>query len=692
MPKIIQKGENALRPRARLIKTIGEELISNDGVAILELVKNSYDADAKKVDIIFNEPLSEGHGQIVIKDDGSGMTLDTVKHGWMEPATVIKKINKKSGKGRKLLGEKGIGRFASAKLSRKLEMITRVKDGNEIYAHFNWEDFNNENKYLDEVNCKWEVREPQIIEKHGTILVLKGLDSNWDELKLRELKISLSRLINPFNIIIKDFEIELILPKQFEKLAGVISPPESLSKSDYTIKGKVNAEGELKFDYDFRKTNKKESANQKINLKPSRLPQCGPFEFEFRVWDRESENLKGLASELGSTLQDIKRDLDIAAGISIYRDGFRVLPYGEPKNDWLRLDLRRVNNPTLRLSNNQIIGYVAISLEKNPILVDQSNREGIVESSAFNDLKEIIIFIFNELEGRRYNERPRQEKNVTTTEGLFSKISMTPVIEMVAKKLPEDTEAKQIVLQTDTAIKEGLQKIQEVISRYRRLSTLGLLLDVVLHDGNNILLRLDNESSLLEKEFKKEIVSEEKITSHIRNIKQERSTMSQLFKRLEPFGGRKRGRPKNIILEDSIKNVFSLFSGRLEKLNIQTTLPHSNTEVRFDESELEIIFVNLLENSLYWLDTLEQKERQITVNVSKNDNELSVIFSDNGPGVKEEDAERIFEPYFSRKPEGIGLGLTIVGELVTEYDGSFELINNGPLNGANFRIIFRRRI
>ena len=107
--------------------------------------------------------------------------------------------------------------------------------------------------------------------------------------------------------------------------------------------------------------------------------------------------------------------------------------------------------------------------------------------------------------------------------------------------------------------------------------------------------------------------------------------------------------------------------------------------------ELEQIFVNLLDNSLYWLDSLNQNEKKILVEVSKSDTELAVLFSDNGPGVSAANVDRIFEPYFSTKPNGIGLGLKIVGELVTEYDGSLDLISNGPLNGATFKLTFRRR-
>ena len=94
---------------------------------------------------------------------------------------------------------------------------------------------------------------------------------------------------------------------------------------------------------------------------------------------------------------------------------------------------------------------------------------------------------------------------------------------------------------------------------------------------------------------------------------------------------------------------------------------------------------------MYWLETMTE-ERKIEVLIERADDELSVVFSDNGPGIKEGDEQKIFNPYFSSKTDGIGLGLTVVGELITEYDGDFTLINNGPLDGASFKITFRRRI
>jgi len=441
----IQKDTSILRPRARIIRTIGEELISNDIVAIIELVKNSYDANASIIEITFQgrvidvkegkktkKVLIKQGSSIIISDDGTGMNLDTVKSAWMEPATISKKnIKRSAGDKRRYTGEKGIGRFASAKLAASLKMITRPKEDNEIVVDFNWSDFSDDNKYLDQVECSWEVRAPSEIKVCGTTLKILELNSDWDEEKFGELRIALSRLINPVSPI-TDFFINIQLPKELNSLSGLITAPESLNKPDYTIKGSIDEIGNPDITYISRKVGKP----QKIKLEtlqlrnPVRKPVIGPFSFEFRAWDRDNESLKRIATEIGSTLKNIKGDLDDLAGISIYRDKFRVLPYGEKKNDWLRLDIRRVNNPTLRLSNNQLVGYISVSLDKNPDLKDQSNREGIVESQALTDFKEMITLLLNELEIRRYEERPRESDESQTRQSLFNNFSITPITQL----------------------------------------------------------------------------------------------------------------------------------------------------------------------------------------------------------------------------------------------------------------------
>jgi signal transduction histidine kinase len=701
----IQKDSSILRPRARIVKTIGEELISDDNVALLELVKNSYDADASIIVIKFDgrvvveregkveirKLIKEG-ASITIYDDGSGMNLATIKESWMEPATVSKKRTKNSTeKHRRYTGEKGIGRFASAKLSSNLQIISKTADDNEVIVNFNWKDFEDNNLYLDEVRCSWEVREPIefLANSHGTKLILTNLNSDWDEEKIRRMGITLQRLINPVSPV-TDFLISLELPAIFDSYAGTIEPPDSLKKPNYSIRGSINEIGSAIITYESKRNGNK-VLNDFILLKKDEKFLTGPFNFDFRVWDLDNEAIDELAKETDTKRKHIKDALKEIAGISIYRDKFRVLPYGDPKFDWARLDLRRVNNPTLRISNNQIIGFVSIELDKNPEFKDQSNREGLVESEAFNQLKEFIKRILNELEIKRYEERPREAVESQTQEGLFNRFSMAPVAELIETKLPNDKAAKDIVDKTEASILEGVKKIQDVISRYRRLSTLGLLIDVILHDGNNFLARIDSDVHLLLKEINKNEIDKDAIRQRIKNINEEKKVLGQLFKRLEPFGGRKRGRPKSIVLEDAISNVFGLFNTEMEKFDISFNLSKTKNEVTIDEAELQMILVNLLQNSLYWLETIND-ERKIDVSVEKDDEELSVIFSDSGPGVKDEHSDLIFDPYFSTRPDGVGLGLTIIGELVSEYDGEFVLVNNGPLDGATFKIIFRRRI
>ncbi len=701
--KLIRSGKSILRPRARLINTIGEDLISNDIVAVIELVKNSYDADASIIVIEFSGEvikhdenkiskniLSREGSEIKVYDDGCGMDHNIIINAWMEPATIMKKQSKNSpGKRRRYTGEKGIGRFAAAKLAAKLKIITRKELENEIIVDLNWDDFSDDSKYLDQVESTWEERSPVELEKSGTILRLIGLKSDWDIEKFIELRLALSRLINPVSPVL-DFLIDLQLPNSFEQLSGLISTPETLNKPDYLIKGTIDKNGQPNIFYSSKKREKEENIISFSSKNPKEKYSAGPFSFEFRVWDRDS--LQVLASEMGSTLKNVKKDLDDLAGISIYRDKFRVLPYGEKKNDWLRLDIRRVNNPTLRISNNQIVGYISISQDENLDLKDQTNREGIIESDAFSEIKTYVIYILNELEQRRYEERPRGNSNLNENRSLFDDFSIKPIVDLIEKKLSSDKEAIRIVSQTEDKINQGLKKIQEVISRYRRLSTLGLLIDSILHDGNNFLARIDGEIHLIQKKIKYNPSDISQIHKHIDNIMSEKKVLSQLFKRLEPFGGRKRGRPKVLVLEDIIARTFDYFRSDIEEFDIDIILPSTSTSIKIDESDLQIILVNLIQNSLFWLSTVAYK-KIIEIIVEKNDNtSVSFIFSDNGPGVKEEYASLIFDPYFSTKPEGIGLGLTIIGELVTEYDGELLLIKNGPQEGASFKIIFNNRI
>ena len=704
-----KKGDFIFRPKARLIKTIGEELISSDNVAVVELVKNSYDANSPIVTITFlgnvkqkkqgriiQNYLSKEGASIEIYDQGSGMSFETVKSAWMEPATDFKKKN--TNKNRKFTGEKGIGRFASAKLASRLELITKQKEGKELVVTFNWEDFDKDD-YLENIHIHWEEREPQEFKKEnsGTLLRLKNLNSDWDTEKIRVLRTDLSRLLNPI-IPIEKFLIEINIPEELDKegkLNGIIEGTELLNKPNYYIKGTITKEGYPKdFIYFSKEKGKEEQlfieTNKFIQSSMLKAPIMGEFSFEFRVWNRDRDNLRNLGREVDFKYGEVKKILDEQSGISIYRDGFRVLPYGTPNNDWVRLDIRRVNNPTLRLSNNQIVGYILISTEENPLLKDQTNREGIVEGEAFDDLKEYIKLILNEVEQRRYQERERfQTSDPNTDKNLFEKASLDTIIKTAKEKVPEQEELIKNLEQKNIELEKVITNAQEIISRYRRLSILGQLIDTIIHDGRGYLSKIDGRCYLILEELKEELLNKSEIEDNTNKIQKTRKDFSKLFERIEPFGGKRRGKFTNIVIEELIRDQFLLYSREISNLKIQYSISESNHTMKIDKADFGIIFMNLIQNSIYWLANSD-KARKIEVEVSDSSESIDIVFSDNGPGIKEGTEQSIFKPYFSTKPDGVGLGLTIVGELVSEYKGKLMLIDNGPLEGATFKMIFKK--
>ena len=717
----------SIRPRARILRTFGDELISSEDVAIIELVKNAYDADATHVLIRFVDSLKVGQGSIEIIDNGHGMSIETVSGTWMEPATLFRKRSTKSERmGRRVLGEKGIGRFASSRLADNLTLITRrAGDTQEIHAIFDWTQFDLEDKFLDEINILIEPRNPReicrggTIEKlwerpqglqeselnHGTILRMEKIRKSWTQESITSLQIRLARLISPFlegsNAENESgFEIRLEVPAPLESMSGIVESPEMLRDPHYRLIGNVDRHGRYDFTIKLKGVNgehHKDGTLYKDKKDKEVTPKCGPFAVELRVWDRDRLSLNELVTKYGKTLANVRDDLDAVAGINIYRDGFRVFPYGEPGNDWLRLDLRRVQNPTMRLSNNQIAGYILISADENSELRDQSNREGIIETPAFHDLQYLVTATLAILEQERYLLPERRSTSARIRRGLFSDFDLNAIRDFAKQRYPNDLELQTLVKEKQADLGQRITEVQEVLSRYLRLATLGQLIDTVLHEGRHPLAKIKNEIDLAVRDVERidaDFSKLHRLKERIVSLKNYADALATVFRKIEPFGGRKRGKPVTVRLEQVIRDAFSILDAEIERLDVSIELPETNTLLTVEPSEIQQIIINLLQNSLYWLEDVPTISRKITVKTRPLMNEeVEILFSDNGPGVAEEIRDRIFDPYFSTKIDGVGLGLAVAGEIISDYyGGRLELLDNGPLNGATFRITLRRRV
>ncbi len=709
---------------------LGRELISSDTVALAELVKNSYDAGASLVLVrISGEVDADGAiipdtGSISVLDDGHGMDKERIVSTWLEPATSFRNKHNALQNGRRVLGEKGVGRFAAAKVGDILDLTSKTADGEEVRLGLDWRAFDDDSKYLEDIELDllvgntgvfaqdgeaertWheqsEIRNDPRIQPalgQGTLIEMGNLHSRWNPALATGLHRALSRLVSPFadeRGVGDGFKIILEVPDDLGPHSGAVTSADLLQQSHYSLSAEVAADGLATVLLTLKDQSERELER---NLTPSgdgETLRCGPFEVFLHVWDRDADSMSSLAEHFGG--KKLARDaLDAASGVSIYRDEFRVLPYGEMGDDWLSLDARRVQNPTMRLSNNQIVGYVLIGRDANPDLIDQSNRERLVETPALADLREAVKQLLSIIETERWKFRPRQPKKGRSS--LFDPIDLEPLREAVSELAPHDDRIQGLVDKAQSDFDEQLKHAGEALSRYHRLATLGKLTDMVVHELAQPIFAIRQTASLsiakledIPSEDQNDIL--EDIDASFSRVKDQADIANTVVRRIEPFGGRQRGRPSNHVVEDAIRDTIDLLSTQISAAKAKIDLPATTHQVTMDRGEFQEILINLLDNSLYWLNKSKAASKNISVSVERNDDgSLSIIVEDSGPGVSDEHRDLIFQPYFSTKADGVGLGLAIAGEIVEDYyGGNLELLPPGLLGGAKFRATLKKRV
>lgn len=709
---------NRLRTRARLLHTIGSDLISSESVAIVELVKNAYDADASRVVLNFGS-VDQG-GRLEVLDNGTGMTRSVVENVWLEIATPNRTKKRTSNGGRRILGEKGIGRFAAARLADELSMITRTSRGPETHVSVDWRQYQDPNKFLDEVEVAvsehadssftgrgraaqlWdELDLPR--SRTGTLMALQGLTRAWTAEDFTALRRDLSRLIRPGAFKSEpDFAVYLELPADLEHLAGSIEPPRELSNPPYLLSAKVKATGKVDYTLLLPGRDPETGTAQVDSARKHRDSAgrllCGPLAFELRVFDRDRDAVTRMEAGSGLPIdtKSFRESLDQLAGISVYRDGFRVLPFGERGDDWLNLDARRVNNPGNRLSNAQVIGAVLITSAENPRLKDQTNREGLIQGTAYEAFRAVITDLLVLLESRRTLQRredkpsKRQRPNGRS---LFAAFTLADVVDAVRNSPNPDPALVRLVEQADDRIAQGVEHVRDVLSRYQRLATLGQLVDEIVHDGQSSVGRIRRATREGKRLVRGAQCDTDKAEALVTAVDQQSDYLGILFRRIAPFGGRRRGRPKKVSAQQTVQQAVDVLSSAASRAGVTVTVSGEDSEITVDPAEMQEILINLIDNAIYWVQHVPERDRRIDINVARGRNgSLLVTVDDTGPGVPVDIQEAIFDPYFSSKPDGGGLGLSIAGELVGDaYDGSLDLVES-DLGGAAFRVTFNRRV
>ena len=734
-----------IRPYARLITMLGDQLIKNEIIALVELIKNSYDADASWVKVSFINFASDysltSTSKIIIEDDGCGMNADILKKHWLNPATPDKlrrkKINAKTEKGRILQGEKGIGRFAIFKLGKTIKITTRrqrqdakgyfIDEGDEVentlvYDFSKYDDnFLKENGqekdlFLENLQVEFSQAPPTALvskdiilgttrrkrRPYGTIIEISNLKTKWSDLRVERVQKEVGKLqpifskdtYDDFGVwIYKDNQLTESQDRYKEQLNYCLATKSVFKvtdgryfSEDNSINFNINGQNvHLSFeDSDINGLKQFKKFN-----KPEYRTECGSFRFEFYIFDFNVDSGNPSKYFLDNDEKKIIRE----HRIYLYRDGLRVMPYGDPEDDWLRIDITR---GTVRadefLSNDQVVGCVYISQAENPKLIDKTNREGLIEDGlALDDFITVLQLILQYLRKKPFAQylidKQRKKEIDRIKHG-----RPIELIELSKKQYGDDQKILTFLKSFESSYTKEKKVLEDRINKTENLAAVGLSIETASHDVMLFIRKtLENQDSLIRDITIGYEIDKEELQQRLTLIRGNLSMVETLMKDIQLLFPSTKSRTKNINVKEIIDKVSRLYKRAFNdyKIYVDFEVTEQPLIVKTTDAVLLQVFINLFDNSLYWLKTINI-ERHIKISIDGNNRRL--IFSDNGPGIKDDDVNYIFEAFYSGKgEEGRGLGLYIARQLLDRYDYSIDLAEfskDKVLNGANFVLEF----
>ncbi|MES2419548.1 MAG: sensor histidine kinase [Bacteroidota bacterium] len=735
-----KKYSQPFKPYARLMNIIGDQLITDKKVAVIEVIKNSYDADAENVQVRFFNLKNYGLGYlpeneqpyIEIEDDGDGMTLEIIEKVWLRPATPSKyekKVRKQNEtkKGRIIQGEKGIGRFAIHKLGEKIELFTKAKDQNEVKLEMDFTEFNPEKvdlfnqptnidfKLLEQVDNTWyENPTPEVIKKEkGTLIRISHLREHWKESDFEELYKSIQRLIPPVDENAKklgidfkqDFDIEIYKADEIYSSEDATTFKDVIERAQYKMIGTVSEKGILSFEYESKAPQR--AIQKTINLfdieeldrngydlyaikkgfKNSKGLSCGEFKFSFYAFDLNNPDKLLITPAIKSFVKD--------NFVFVLRDGVRVYPYGEKGIDWLNLDkLRSTVRAGQFISYNDLTGFVYISQKDNPKLKDASNRQGIMNvDGALDDFQNLVTAVTEilnieskidkqklEIKKRTYRESNDViSKSFNSLKSSLEKINDREVLEKANSFL-------KTVENHNNLIKERMLTVED-------LAGLGMAVEKASHDALTILSKMRGNIKDFKVKAKKSNYRNEELIELLSELDENLNFVYDEMQVIQPLFKNQRKAVQDISIYESIEKVLKYFRRDINgKINVRV-IKDNDIKVKTNTGLVLQILINLLDNAIYWVNRNETKEKEIILKLNTKENTL--IIADSGSGIREDAAPFVFDEFFSLKSDGRGLGLYIVKEILLRINGEIFVLEQEKdklLSGANFIIKFNQEL
>jgi signal transduction histidine kinase len=700
----------------RVFNSLGADLVTDDIVAIIELVKNAYDAGANKVTISFLKEAENkktknddenGSEKIFLEicDNGHGMTKKIIKDAWFTIATPYKEKNNAVKIDdiidRTVSGEKGLGRLSTARLGSLLEMYTKAEGEPCWKVSLNWDKIVDTDNISDTGGVLEEAQFPHDNYKTGTVIRIKRLYKDWaDEdilrISVEDLKNNLSRFISPFSDMKQYGKFGIFIKTPLSASEIKITTPKYLNYPIYSILGEMGDNGIIKYEYKYSNGQNKRTKKGVLNeIDDKEIGQeykfCGPFKFELRAWDYDDNSMDIFRNRFDIKKAELQRSISYHKGISVYRDGILALPKTDVSRDWLGLDLRRISRIGARISNRQIIGYVSITAKNNPKIIDASNREGFKNNAEVKTFKNYLFKIVQRLEYFRNEEKNDADHQDPPFSDILGKIfpgNLKDKIETIISNNGTYNDILNSIREYEIETEKAQDDLSKRAYYYSRMATIGTLSAFIIHEINGRTIDISSLHTNLRKYEKQQIIKWLPIKKPLERSENAVDSLVSLANRFSPLAIKKVNKSKCVcdpIAE--LNSVITAFEQDLKKKKITVKFNNISVILSVFPGELSSIYYNLFSNAVYWLNKKEKNDRIINVNFSLRSDKirLIVLFQDSGPGIENGMEEKIFWPGITFRSDGFGMGLTVASELVSQYSGRMTLIKPSKLGGATFR-------